>query len=88
MSEDRKQARAKELVEKKLKSWTVCLAVYAEKYVTVEAATEDEAKQIAEESEENSFPLCSQCSDNFEMANVAGEAVCVEEVNENEEGTE
>lgn len=60
--------------------YTVCVAVYAEKYITLEAANEEEAKELAEESEENSFSLCNHCSNHFELANGAGDAISVEEV--------
>lgn len=58
--------------------YTVCVAVYAEKYITVEANSEDEAKEKAEESEENGFSLCHYCSKNFELSDVSGTTISVE----------
>ncbi|MBX9667312.1 MAG: hypothetical protein K2X93_06820 [Candidatus Obscuribacterales bacterium] len=39
-----------------------------EKYIEVEADSEEEAAQIALESDENEFSICHQCSDNHELA--------------------
>lgn len=58
--------------------YTVCVAVYAEKYITVEANSEDEAKEKAEESEKNEFSLCNYCSNHFELADASGTAISVE----------
>ena len=58
--------------------YTVCIAVYAEKYIHVEADSEEEAKTKAEESDENEFSLCNQCSDSFELSDISGRAIAVE----------
>lgn len=58
--------------------YTVCLGVYAEKYITVEAESEKEAKTLAEESEENDFSLCNYCSQQFELAECTGTAISCE----------
>lgn len=52
--------------------YTVCVAVYVEKYIDVEAANEEEAKELAEESEENSFSLCHHCTDKHELSDSSG----------------
>jgi len=62
--------------------YIVCLAVYVEKYVTVEADSEEEAEEKAQESKDNSFSLCNYCSQEFSLANSSGEAVSVELVDE------
>lgn len=62
--------------------YTVCVAVSAEKYIIVEAGSEEEAKQLAASSEENSFSLCHACNDEFELNDCTGEAISVELANE------
>lgn len=59
--------------------YTVCVAVYAERYIEVEADSEEEAKEKAEESEENSFSLCNYCSQTMELADASGSAIAVDE---------
>lgn len=62
-----------------MSKYLVCIAVYVEKYIEVEAENEEDAKSKAEESKENHFSLCHHCTSNFELSDTAGQAVSVEE---------
>lgn len=56
-----------------MKEHTVCLRVWAEKYVKVKAETPDDAIQKADESEDNQFSLCNYCSDRFELSDISSQ---------------
>ena len=62
-----------------MKKFDVCLAVYAEKWISVEADNAEEAKEKAEEDQRNSFSLCNHCSKEFELSEGQGTAIVVEE---------
>lgn len=57
-----------------MKRFTVCLGVHVEKYIEVEASSEEEeAKRKALNSDDNNFPLCHHCSNRFELSDHTGD---------------